>query len=329
MTARAVLCAIVASASCFGLAQSAQPAWAQETYPSKPIHLVVTTAAGGAGDLVARALADRLSQSFGQPAIVENQPAGNGAVAAGQVARAAPDGYTLMSVVDSTLTINPHLYRNLPYDPLRDFTPVSIVSTLPLVLVTNSVLATNDVAGLIALAKANPGKLNYASTGIGTVLHVGMELFKLVTKTDIVHIPYRATTVAMADVMGGRIDMILIGQSSVKPLMESGKLRVLAIASPRRSELMPEIPTLEELGVPSYEVRSWFGMLAPARTPDAIVERLSGEVKRAAADPRFIAALAPLGMQIVASSPVEMRAAMEADSKKWADVIAASGITIQ
>jgi tripartite-type tricarboxylate transporter receptor subunit TctC len=323
-----MLHAIMASALCLAVSPHAQPGWAEEAYPSKPIHFVVTTAAGGAGDLVARALADRLSQSMGQAVIIENQPAGNGAIAAGQVARATPDGYTLMTVVDSTLTINPHLYRNLPYDPFRDFTPVSIVSTLPLVLVTGSAVKANDVAELVALAKANPGKLNYASTGIGTVLHVGMELFKLMTKTDIVHVPYRATTTAMADVMGGRIDMILIGQSSVKPLMEAGKLRILAIASPRRSALMPEIPTLEEAGVPGYEVRSWFGMLAPARTPQSVIDRLSLEVQRAAADPRFVAALAPQGMQIIASSPGDMRTTLQADSKKWAQVIAATGITI-
>ena len=242
-------------------------AGAQDPYPSKPIHLMVTTAAGGANDLVARAIADRLSESVRQPIIVENQPAGNGGIAAGQVAKSAPDGYTLMSFVDSTLTINPHLYRNLPYDPFRDFTPVSIVSTLPLVLVTNTTVQANSIRDLIALAKANPGKLNYASTGVGTVLHIGMELFKLMTNTEIVHVPYRATTTAMADLMGGRIDMILIGQSSVKPLMDSGKLKVLAIASPQRSPLMPEVPTLEEAGVPGYEVRSWFGMLRTGQNP--------------------------------------------------------------
>jgi tripartite-type tricarboxylate transporter receptor subunit TctC len=319
---------LMASALCVALNSYAESVGAQEVYPAKPIHFVVTTAAGGAGDLVARALADRLSESMHQPVIIENQPAGNGAIAAGQVARAAPDGYTLMTVVDSTLTINPHLYRNLPYDPFRDFTPVSIVSTLPLVLVTNSTMKANDVQELIALAKANPGKLNYASTGVGTVLHVGMELFKLMTKTDIVHVPYRATTTAMTDLMGGRIDMILIGQSSVKPLMEAGKLKILAIASPQRSPLMPEIRTLEEAGVPGYEVRSWFGMLAPAKTPQSVIDRLSHEVKKAAAEPRFIAALAPQGMQIIASSPEDMRAAMQADSKKWAVVIAATGTTI-
>jgi tripartite-type tricarboxylate transporter receptor subunit TctC len=301
---------------------------AQEAYPAKPIHLVVTTAAGGAGDLVARTLADRLTESLRQPVVIENQPAGNGGIAAGQVARAAPDGYTLMSVVDSTLTINPHLYRNLPYDPFRDFAPISIVSTLPLVLVTNTNVPAANVRELIALATANPGKLNYASTGVGTVLHIGMELFKRMTGTEIMHVPYRATTTAMADLMGGRIDMILIGQSSVKPLMEAGKLRILAIASPQRSPLMPDIPTLEEAGVPGYEVRSWFGLLAPAKTPLGVIERLSQEIKKAAADPRLVAALAPQGMQIIASSPAEMQAAMQADSGKWGEVIAATGTTI-
>jgi tripartite-type tricarboxylate transporter receptor subunit TctC len=314
--------------SCVALSLCAMSVSAQDLYPSKPVHLIVTTAAGGAGDLVARAVAERLSESMRQPVVVENQPAGNGGIAAGQVARAAPDGYTLLSLVDSTLTINPHLYRNLPYDPSRDFAPVSIITTLPLVLVTNASVQANNVRELIALAKANPGKLNYASTGVGTVLHIGMELFKLMTKTDIVHVPYRATTAAMADLMGGRIDIILIGQSSVKPLMEAGKLKILAIASAQRSPLMPEIPTLEEAGVPGYEVRSWFGMLAPAKTPQPVIDRLSREIKKAASDPRFVAALAPQGMQIIASSPEEMLATMQADSKKWSEVIAATGTTI-
>jgi len=313
---------------CLALLLCAASVGAQEPYPSKSIHLVVTTAAGGAGDLVARTLADRLTESLRQPVIIENQPAGNGAIAAGQVARAAPDGYTLMSVVDSTLTINPHLYRNLPYDPFRDFAPISIVSTLPLVLVTNTNVPAANVRELIALAAANPGKLNYASTGVGTVLHIGMELFKRMTGTEIMHVPYRATTTAMADLMGGRIDMILIGQSSVKPLMEAGKLRILAIASPQRSPLMPDIPTLEEAGVPGYEVRSWFGLLAPAKTPPSVIDRLSHEVKKAASDARLVAALAPQGMQIIASSPAEMQAAMQADSGKWGEVIAATGTTI-
>jgi tripartite-type tricarboxylate transporter receptor subunit TctC len=311
-----------------GLISSAVPGRAQEAYPSKPIQLVVTTAAGGALDLVARTVADRVSASVHQPVVIENQPAGNGSIAAGQFAKASPDGHTLMMVVDSTVTINPHLYRNLTYDPFRDFAPVSLITRLPLVLIANPEVKADNLKELIALAKASPGKLNYASTGVGTQLHIGMELFKLMTKTDIVHVPYRATTAAMADVMGGRIDLVLIGLSSAKAQVESGKLRAYAIAAPQRSALLPNVPSADEAGLPGYEVRSWFGMFAPAKTPQAIIERLSREIKQASTDPKFISALAPQGMQIVASSPDEMAQAMREDTKKWADVIRETGTTI-
>jgi tripartite-type tricarboxylate transporter receptor subunit TctC len=242
---------------------AAAPSLAEDAYPSKPIRLLVTTAAGGANDLVARALAERLAESMSQPVIIENQPAGNGSIAAGQVARSKPDGYTLIFVVDSTITVNPHLYRNLPYDPFRDFTPVSAVTRLPLVLVVNAASKAKDVKELIAQAKANPGKLTFASTGLGTQLHVGMELFKLMTKTDILHVPYRATTSAMADLMGGRIDMVLIGQSSAKAQADSGKLRILGIAATQRSP-GEQCPPLRN-GVPGYEV-SPVRLLAPTKT---------------------------------------------------------------
>jgi len=301
---------------------------AQDSYPTKPIQLVVTTAAGGALDLVARAVADRLSASMGQPIIIENQPAGNGSVAAGQFSKAKPDGYTLMMVVDSTVTINPHLYRNLSYDSDRDFAPVSVVSRLPLVLLSNPAVKAANLKELIALAKANPGKLNYASTGVGTQLHIGMELFKLMTKTDIVHVPYRGTTGAMADLMGGRIDLVLIGLSSAKTQVASGQVRAYAIAAPQRSTLMPDLPTAGEAGLPGYEVQSWFGMFAPAKTPQAVIERLSQEIRKASTDPKFIAALTPQGMQIVASSPQEMAKAIHDDGRKWGDVIRQTGVTI-
>jgi tripartite-type tricarboxylate transporter receptor subunit TctC len=233
-----------------------------------------------------------------------------------------------MMVVDSTVTVNPSLYRNLSYDPSRDFAPVSLVTRLPLVLIGSPTVQAENLREVIALAKANPGKLNYASTGIGTQLHVGMELFKLMTKTDILHVPYRATTGAMADVMGGRIDLVLIGLSSAKAQVEGGKLRAYAIASPQRSSLIPNLPTADEAGLPGYEVQSWFGMFAPAKTPPGIIARLSQEIKRASTDSKFIAALAPQGMQIVASSPDEMLQAMREDTKKWGDVIATTGITI-
>jgi tripartite-type tricarboxylate transporter receptor subunit TctC len=307
---------------------SAAAVHAQDSYPWKPIQLVVTTAAGGALDLVARTVADRLSASMHQPIIIDNQPAGNGSVAAGQFAKATPDGHTLMMVVDSTVTINPHLYRNLTYDPFRDFAPVSVVTRLPLVLVSNPSVPAHDLKELIAFAKANPGKLNYASTGVGTQLHIGMEMFKLMTRTDIVHVPYRATTSAMADLMGGRIDLALIGLSSAKGQVETGKLRAYAIAASQRSLLMPEVPSAEEAGLPGYEVRSWFGMFAPAKTPPSVVDRLSREIKQASTDPKFMAALAPQGMQIIASSPAEMAQALREDFRKWGDVIRDTGTTI-
>jgi tripartite-type tricarboxylate transporter receptor subunit TctC len=307
---------------------SAASAFAQENYPSKPIQVVVTTAAGGALDLVARTVADRLSASMHQPIIIDNQPAGNGSVAAGQFAKAVPDGHTLMMVVDSTVTINPHLYRNLTYDPFRDFAPVNVITRLPLVLVSNSSVQAHDLKELIALVKANPGKLNYASTGVGTQLHIGMEMFKLMTKTDIVHVPYRATTSAMADLLGGRIDLALIGLSSAKTQVESGKLRAYAIAAPQRSSLMSDVPTADEAGLPGFEVRSWFGMFAPAKTPPSVIDRLSREIKKASTDPKFVEALAPQGMQIVASSPDEMAQALREDSRKWGDVIRDTGTMI-
>ena len=307
---------------------STPSAHAQDNYPWKPIQLVVTTAAGGALDLVARTVADGLSASMHQPIIIDNQPAGNGSVAAGQFAKAMADGHTLMMVVDSTVTINPHLYRHLNYDPFRDFAPVSIVTRLPLMLVSNPDVPARDLQELIAYAKTNPGKLNYASTGVGTQLHIGMKMFKLLTNTDIVHVPYRATTSAMADLLGGRIDLALLGLSSVKAQVESGKLRAYAIAAPQRASLMPDIATADEAGLPGFEVRSWFGMLAPAKAPQSVIDRLAREIKRASIDPKFVAALAPQGMQIVASSPEEMAQAMHEDSKKWGDVIRQTGTMI-
>jgi tripartite-type tricarboxylate transporter receptor subunit TctC len=286
---------------------------------------VVTTAAGGADDFVARAVAQRLSATMGQPIIIENEPAGNGSVAAGEVARAPADGFTLMMVVDSTLTINPHLYKTIHYDVFRDFTPISIISRLPTVLLARADLPANNVQELIALAHAHPGKLNYASTGVGTVLHVGMEMFEI-TKTNIVHVPYRSTPGALNDLMAGRIDVMLAGIGNA--LSHNDKIKVLAVTSPQRSPLLPNIPTVAESGVPGFDLTSWFALLGPPRLPQPIMDRLTGELKRAAGDPQFRSMFEKVGMQAVVSSPQDMRAAMESDSKKWGDVIKAIGLTI-
>lgn len=310
------------------LAALAQPAAAQSTYPDRTIQLVVTTAAGGALDLVARTVAERLSESLQQPVVIENQPAANGSVAAGQFVKAEPDGYKLMMVVDSTVTINPSLYKNLAYDGFRDFAPVSLVTRLPLVLIGNPSIKAGNLRELIDLAKANPGKLNYASTGVGTQLHIGMELFKLMSGTNIVHVPYRATTGAMTDLLGGTIDLVLIGLSSAKAQVEGGKLKAFAIAASQRSSLLPEVPSADEAGLPGYDVQSWFGLFAPAKTPPQIISKLAQEIKAASKHPKFIAALEPQGMQIVASSPEEMAEAMRVGARKWGDVIRQTGVTI-
>jgi tripartite-type tricarboxylate transporter receptor subunit TctC len=299
---------------------------AQQAYPTKPIQFVVTTAAGGANDLVARTVANRLSELLQQPIVIENQPAANGNVAASHVARAPADGHTLMIVVDSTMTINPHLYGNIPYNVFQDFTPISLIVRAPVFLIASSEVKANTVQELISLAKASPGKLNYASSGVGTQLHIGMELFKIMTTTDIVHVPYRSTTSAIADLLGGRIELTLTSISSAKAGIDSGKLKALAVAS-ERSPLMPGLPTIAESGVPGYSVSSWFGMFGPANLPPAVMDRLSNAIKQMSLDQRFVAAMAPQGMSIVAGSPAELRD-MRADSERWSGVIKRVGITI-
>jgi tripartite-type tricarboxylate transporter receptor subunit TctC len=297
----------------------------QDHYPSKPIHFVLAQPAGGAVDLISRALAARLSESLQQSVVVENLPGGNGGLAGGTVARAVPDGYTLFMAVDNNLTINPHIYPKLPYKPLVDFAPISIVTSAPLVLTARPSLEAQTIPELIALAKANPGKLNFASTGIGGTPHLGMEQFKLITKTQMTHVPYRGTPQAMTDLISGVVDLFLIGQSSAKA--QTG--RMLAITSPERSPLMPDLPTMREGGVTDYELIGWFGLLAPANTPPSVVATLSRAVKSAAVDPRFVAAMVPQGMTIIASPPAEMAAVMKSDTEKWGKVVAENGVKIE
>jgi tripartite-type tricarboxylate transporter receptor subunit TctC len=306
----------------------AQAVRSDEPYPSKPIRLVLPQPAGGAVDLIARTLGDRLSEQTRQPVIVDNQPGANGGLAAGQVVRATPDGYTLFMAVDTNLVVNPSLYPNLAYDPFRDFVPISIIANIHLVLVASSKVEASSVAGLIAFAKAHPGKLNYASIGLGTQAHLGMELFKLMTRTDITQVSYRGTAPAMTDIAAGVVDVMFTGPPSAMALATGGKVKILATASPGRSRLLPQVPTVQEAGVPGYELAGWFGLLAPARTPKHVVERLSEEVRRAAADPRLKERLSEQGLEVVGSSSEQMLAVMTADTKKWSEVITATGAKV-
>jgi tripartite-type tricarboxylate transporter receptor subunit TctC len=299
-----------------------------DDYPSKPIRFILPQPAGGAVDLIARTLGDRLSEQMRQPVIVENQPGANGGLAGGQVTRSTPDGYTLFMAVDTNLVVNPSLYPTLTYDPVRDFIPISIIAKVYLVLVASSKLEANSVQELIALAKASPGKLNYASIGLGTQAHLGMELFKLMTKTDIAQVSYRGTAPAMTDIAGGVVDVMFTGPPSAMALAAGGKVKMLAVASPQRSQLIPQVPTVQEAGVPGYELAGWFGLLAPAKTPPSVVDRLASEVKKAVADPKLKDRLTEQGLDVFGSSSEEMRAIMQSDTKKWSEVIAATGAKI-
>jgi tripartite-type tricarboxylate transporter receptor subunit TctC len=312
----------------FAFVLSGDPAACADEYPSRPIKLILPQPAGGAVDLIARALGERLTEQMRQPVIVENMPGANGSLAAGAVARAAPDGYALMLAVDSNLVINPSLYHNLSYDPFRDFIPIGVIAKLHMVLVANPKVEAKDVRELIAYAKAHPNKLNYASIGLGTAMHMGMELFKFVTQTEINQVSYRGTAPAMTDVVAGVVDVMFTGPPSAKSMSEGGRLRLLAVASPNRMPLMPEVPTMEEAGVPGFGMASWFGLLAPAKTPKEIVDRLSQEVTNAVHDPKFGERMQAQGLEIVGSSSETMLSMMQADSKKWAELIKATGIKI-
>lgn len=300
-----------------------------EDYPSRPIKLVLPQPAGGAVDLIARTLGERLTEQMSVPVIVENRPGANGGLAAADVARSTPDGYTLFVAVDTNLVVNPTLYPDLAYDPLRDFAPISVLTRLALVLVANPKVPADTVRELIAYAKANPGRLNYASIGLGTQQHLGMELFKLMTHTDITQVEYRGTAAAMTDVVAGRVDIMFTGTPSAKAMSEGGKLKLLAVTGKRRSALMPDVPTVDESGVPGFELTGWFGILAPAQTPQTVLERLTGEVRKAVADPRFRERMAVQGLEVIGSTPEEMLALMQSDTKKWAEVIRATGAKIQ
>jgi tripartite-type tricarboxylate transporter receptor subunit TctC len=312
------LCAV----ALFALAIAATgPAWAEDQYPTRLISIVLPQPAGGAVDLIARTLGERLSESMKQPVIIENKPGANGSLAAGQVARATPDGYTLFLAVDTNLVVNPSLYPDITYDPFKDFVPIGVIAKLYLALVSNPKLPVDNIADLIKLAKAKPGKLNYGSIGYGSPHHLGMELFKLETKTDLMQVQFRGTAATNAALIGGVVDVGFTGPQAAISLAKSDKLKILAVTSPQRSKLLPNVPTMQEQGVPGFELSTWFGLLAPANTPKSIVDKLSREMRKAVADPEFKNRITTLGLDVVGSTPEEMLALMKTDTVHWRNLI--------
>ncbi len=299
-----------------------------QSYPAKPLRLVVGLAPGGATDIMARTLAPGLGEELGQPVVVDNRPGAAGSIGALAVAKAPPDGYTLF-LASSSFTSNVVLQQNASYDPLQDFEPITNVASAPFLLVARNSLPVNSVQELIAFAKANPGKLNFASSGIGSTAHLSGELLKRAAGIEMTHIVYRGAGPALADVLGGQVDLMFASIVSSLHHAKSGKLRALGVTSLKRSSVVPEFPTLAQSGVPGFEMTGYFGLLAPAHTPAPVVARVHAAVERAIRRRDFIERLAADGAEPDGCSPAELHALLERDLKKMADLVQAAAIPRQ
>jgi len=324
-TAAAALCPLLAQAQ----------AQAQAAWPSKPVRMVVPFAAGGTTDILARALAPELQRVFGQPFVIDNKPGAGGNNGAAEVAKAGGDGYTLLMGTVGTHAINPSLYPKMPYDAVKDFAPVTLVAGVPNVLVINPASAArynvNSVADLVKALKANPGRLNMASSGNGTSIHLAGELFKSMTSTFMLHLPYRGSGPALIDLIAGNVDLMFDNLPSAMPHIKSGRLKALAVTSSARSGALPEVPTVEEVGGPllkGYEASSWFGLLAPAGTPADVVSRVQQETAKALALPAMKERLLAQGAIPSGMAPAEFVQFIAAETAKWARVVKASGAKI-
>ncbi len=313
----------------------ARPAAAQAGWPTKPVRIVVPFAAGGTTDILARAIAPELQKVFGQPFVVDNRPGAGGNTGSAEVAKSPADGHTLLMGTVGTHAINPSLYPKLPYDAVKDFAPVTLVAGVPNVVVVNPASAQkygiNTLPDLLRAARANPGRLNVASSGNGTSIHLAAELYKSLTGTFMLHLPYRGSGPALIDLMAGNVDLMFDNLPSALPHIKSGRLKALAVTSAKRSAALPDLPTVAEAGGPllqNFEASSWFGLLAPAGTPAEIVTRLQQETAKAMAQPAVNERLLAQGALPGGQPPAEFARFIEAETKKWAQVVKASGAKV-
>jgi tripartite-type tricarboxylate transporter receptor subunit TctC len=302
-------------------------AFAQATYPSKAVRLVVRFRAGGTTDLLARAAAQKLSETWGQQVIVDNRPGAAGNIGSELVAKAAPDGYTLLMGTVGTHAINPSLYAKMPYDHVKDFVPVILVAGVPNVLVVNPGLPVNSVAELIAYAKANPGKLNFASSGSGTSIHLSGELFKAMTGVEMTHVPYKGSAPALTDLIGGQVQLMFDNLPSSLAFIKAGKLRALGVTSAARAVALPDTPAVADT-VPGFEASSWFGILAPAGTPRDVVMKINAETAKWLASPDAKEKLASQGANAAGGSPDVFVKHIQTETAKWAKVVKDSGAKV-
>jgi tripartite-type tricarboxylate transporter receptor subunit TctC len=308
------------------LAALSQAAAAQSDYPNRPIRLIVTVPPGGAADFIARLVGAKLSETLGQPIVVENRGGAGGTIAADAVAKAPPDGYTLLQNSITTHGVGPHLYAKLPYDPVKDFAPVSGLALLPLVMAVNAELPFRTVEDVVSASKQ--ASLNFASSGNGGAPHMAAELFKSVTGAPLTHVPYKGSGPAVADLVGGRVQIMFDAAPSLLPHIRSGKLRVLAAASEQRNRLLPEVPTFGELGYRKVAVSLWYGLLAPSATPRPILDRLNREVGNALGTAEVRDKLLAQGAEPMPGTPEAFGAFMQAEMAKWAPVVKRAGVKL-
>jgi len=307
---------------------SGAPASAAE-YPTRPVTLIVAFTPGGPSDVIARIIGRRIGEMLGQPFVIDNRPGAGGNIAAEAVANAAPDGHTLLMGNNSILATNASLYKKINYDPERDFIPIGLIGTQANILVVNPSVPASSMAELIALAKQKPRQLNYASSGHGAAAHLAGELFRSEAKVDIVHVAYKGAAPALQDVVAGHVQMMFATAASVVGLIKDGKVRPLAVTTSKRTALMPDLPTVAELGIPGFDATTWHGLVAPAGTSKEIIGALHHAMTTALNDPAVRKSLVDLGVDIVGSSPREFEAYIQSEIPKWAAVIKASGARLE
>jgi tripartite-type tricarboxylate transporter receptor subunit TctC len=294
-------------------------------YPNKPIRLICPFPPGGAVDIASRAIAAELSKNLGQPVTVDNRPGAGGNIGGAEAARSAPDGYTLFMTTSGIQAINPALYSKMPFDPNKDLMPVVGLVSLNNVLVLHPSVKANSVAEVIAMAKAQPGAVNYASSGSGTSIHMSGEMFKHLTGVNMVHIPYKGSAPALNDLLGGQVMMMFDNIPSALPHIKSGRLRALATTGSKRDPLLPELPTLAEAGVPGYESGVWFGLAVAAGTPKEIIAKLNAEAVKGTKAPEYVKRMTELGYNIMGTSPETMSEMLRAETNRWGPIVKASG----
>jgi len=311
-----------------GLGLAAAPISAED-FPTRPVTMIVPSTAGGGTDINARIFGERLSRELGQPFIIDDRPGAGSVVGTVAVANATPDGYTLLAGLNADMAVNPSLFAKLAYDPIRDFVPVSMFSKYPFVLVVSKNFPATSVKELIALAKAKPGAIDYASAGNGTGQHLSMELFKLMAGINLAHVPYRGAAPAYADVISGQVPIFFDNMASALGQIQAGTVRALAVSGTQRSPLLPDVPTVAEAGVPGYEYYVWFGLWAPKNTPQPVVERLHAAITKAQADPAVKERIAAGAGELFDMPVDDMTPFVRAEIAKWADVVKRAEIAVQ